>query len=141
MEPYYYCYIADKEGKTVLQLPVTPTDLPVRKLSSDSEDFLTVGKGYRTIIGDRLPWETEPEFMLPDTGKKLSFQMSNVKGRKLKNLVVGAMNDKKPLRFMIVDKNGWYYINNLAQATSVEYYIDKKRDWHFSLSFKEWNKY
>ena len=141
MEPYYYCYIADKEGKTVLQLPVTPTDLPVRKLSSDSEDFLTVGKGYRTIIGDRLPWEMGPEFMLPDTGKKLSFQMSNVNGRKLKNLVVGAMNDKKPLRFMIVDKNGWYYINNLAQATSVEYYIDKKRNWHFSLSFKEWNKY
>lgn len=141
MGPYYYCYIADQKSETVLQLPVIPTDLPARKMSSDSEDFLTVGDGYRTIIGDRTPWEMEPELMLPDNGKTLSFQMSKVKGRKLKNLVVGAMNKKKPLRFTIVDKKGWYYINHLVQVTSMEYYIDQKRDWHFSLSLKEWKKY
>ena len=34
MEQYYYCYIADKEGKTVLQLQVTTTDLLDRRSSN-----------------------------------------------------------------------------------------------------------
>jgi hypothetical protein len=141
MEPYYYCYLAKQDGSEVFELPLTPAELPTRKLSADSEDFLTVGKGYRVIIGDRQPWEAEPEFVLPAAGRKMQYALSQKKGHELKRLLLWAMNKKKPLKYMIAAKSGKYYMNNLVQITSFEYYVDKKRFYHISFTVKEWVKY
>lgn len=141
MEPYYYCYVADPDGSHVFELPLTPAELPTRKMSADSEDFLTVGEGYRTIIGDRQPWEAEPEFVLPAEGKKMQYALSKRKGHELKRFLMDHMNKKKPIRYMIAAKAGTYYMNNLAQVTSMEYYVDKKRFYHISFTVKEWKKY
>lgn len=140
MKPAYYCYVASQSGKTVLELPWTPTELPTRKISADTEDFLTVNKGYKTIIGDRQPWEQDCEFQLPALSSQMKYKLSNVRGSKLKKFLYDAMEKKKPIRFMITTESGTYYANHLVAVTSLEYYVDKKRYWHISFTAKEWSK-
>ena len=141
MEPYFYCYLSEPDGSNVCELPLTPSDLPTRKMSADSEDFLTVGKGYRTIIGDRQPWEADPEFILPDAGRKMHYALSKKKGHELKRFLMTHMDKKKPIRYMIVAKTGKNYMNNLAQVINLEYYVDKKLMYHVNFTVKEWKKY
>lgn len=138
MSSYYSCYI--KLEKKLLEMPIIPSELPSIQQGADSEDFLST-KGYRTLIGKRQLFSCDAEFVLPDKSKNLSFQKSKVKGQDLKALLEKAVDKEKPINLVIVDKNGKYYINKKCQVVNFSYFIDKKRDWHISMSLKEWKKY
>ena len=137
----YSIFLSDQSGKNRVQLPVLPSELPEVSYSSDTEDFTAVKGGHYTIIGDRAQPTVSAEHLLPQKGKKLSFTMSKVTGKKLIGVLKTATEGKEPVRYTVAKSDGGYYINRLFAVTGFSYHVDKKNDYVVSFELTGWKSY
>lgn len=141
MEFKYSIYLADHSGKSKVQLPVLPKEMPEIGYAADITDFLSVKSGHISVIGDMQQPTIGPEHMLPGKGKDLTFTMSSATGPKAIKILENAMTKRTPVRYTISKKSGGYYVDSLFAVSSFKYHIDKKEDYIISFDLVGWEKY
>lgn len=138
----YDIYISDKDKKTVLQLPITPEQMPSLSKASKNEEFETFDNGTFNIIGDVGLLEFTLESWLPAQGRVYSFQrVKNINPYKYIDLINISMRDKKPIQVVIARDNGTFVVNNTFSIISFEYHENKIGNFEYSLSLKQWREY
>lgn len=138
----YDIYISDYERKTVLQLPIIPSEMPSLSRSNKNEEFETFSNGTYNIIGDVGLLEFALESWLPGKGKNYSFQrVKNINPNTYIDLLNSAMLNKKPVRVVIVRGDGTFLINHTFSIETFEFKEDKKSDYVYTITFKEWREY
>lgn len=138
----YDIYLSDYERKTVLQLPIVPSELPSLLRNNNNEQFETFSNGTYNIIGDIGLLEFSLESWLPGKGKNYSFQrVKNINPDDYINLFNTAMLYKKPIRVIIVRSDGTFLINHIFSIDSFEFKEDKNSDYVYSTSLREWREY
>lgn len=138
----YDIYLSDMERKTVLQLPILPEEMPSLTQGAKNEEFETYSNGTYNLIGTASLIEFPLECWLPGKGKNYSFQrVKNIDPHDYINLINLAMNNKKPLRIVMVRGDGTFIINTTFSVESFVWHEDKMGDYQYSVSFKQWRDY
>jgi hypothetical protein len=138
----YSIYISDTAKKTVIQLPVIPAEMPSFSKASKNEEFETFANGIYNIIGDVGLTEFTLESFFPAINKSYSFQnVKNVNPYTYIDFINLSMISKTPIRVVIVRSDGTYVVNNTFSIESFEYHEDKKGDFPYTISLKQWRDY
>lgn len=138
----YDIYLSDLERKKVLQLPILPEEMPSLSLPGKNEEFEAYSNGTYNLIEAPGLIEFTLECWLPGKDKNYSFQrVKNINPDEYINLINTSMDNKKPLRVVIVRGDGTFIINTTFSVESFEWNVDKVGDYRYSISFKQWRDY
>lgn len=138
----YDIYLSDLNRKNVLQLPILPEEMPSLSKSAKNEEFETFSNGTYNLLGDAGLIEFSLECWLPGKGKSYSFQrVKNINPDDYINLINTVMDNKKPLRIVIIRGDGTFITNTTFSVESFEWHEDRVGDYKYSISFKQWRNY
>lgn len=134
----YKIYVADKNKKNLMRLPILPEEMPTRDVSVQVDTFKSAkGKAY-SIIGAQEPETVTIEFLAPDKTKK--GLDSKCTGAQFEKFFKKRIEKQEPLYYMAIKPNGKYYIKGLYAISSYSRHITQIGKWSFSLTLQKWRK-
>ena len=135
----YKIYVADKNKKNLMRLPILPEEMPTRSTSVTTDTFKAAnGKAY-TIIGAQEPETLTVEFDAPDKANKK--YDSKCTGAQFEKFFKDKIKKKAPIYYMAIKPNGKYYIKGLYAISSYDRHISQTNKWIFSITLQKWRKY
>jgi hypothetical protein len=137
----YDIYISDYNKTKVLQLPIIPTKLPSLSKSISNEEFTTYWNGTYNFIEKPGLSEFTIDRWLPGAANKYSFARSQTDPLEYINLLESARDNAEPIRVVISCSDGSTYVNDSFSIEKFEYNINKRSDYDYSLSVKQYRAY
>lgn len=127
-------FVSSYDRKEVFQLPIIPEELDV-KFPHNNQTFSTISEGDVKLIG--MPGLKAVAFDSYFPMKEYSFAKSPLLGTEAKEFFVKWKKKRKPIRVVIVNKNGYEFHNELYAIEEFVFGYDRAGDMTYSLSLEQ----
>lgn len=134
----YDIYIADKNKKKVLQLPIIPTELPEKSVNISNEEFKTYDNGTFNFIKYKGLDTLNLTSWLPV--KNYYFAKSNTKANEVISLIEYAVEHKEYIQVVIIKSDGTTYVNDKFSVEGFKYNVRKNENYNYTLDLKQYRE-
>lgn len=135
----YKMYVADKDRKQVLELPVIPSEFSDKTAAIQNEEFKTFDNGTFNFIKEPGLYTFSINSWLPAKNSNYKFLRSNVKDAEIIALIDNAVNKKEPIQFVIINGEDTF-INDIFSVEGWSHGKNRRGDTTYKLDLKKYRQ-